>query len=75
MTFLSVLVAATAAFCLVAGVYKGGSSFLGVQVDPTLIGVAVTGALMSVATARARAISTFNRVTTSFGVFAGTLIT
>ncbi len=62
MTFLSGLVAATAAFCLVAGVYKGGSSFLGVQVDPTLIGVAVTGALMSVATARARAISTFLRI-------------
>lgn len=62
MTFLSACVAAAAAFCFVAGVVKGGSSILGVQFDPALIGVAVSGALMAVATARARAISTFLRI-------------
>jgi putative ATP-binding cassette transporter len=62
MILLSGLVAATAAFCFVSAIVKGGSSFLGLSADPTLIGVAITGALMSVATARARAISTFLRI-------------
>ncbi|MFN3889297.1 MAG: ABC transporter ATP-binding protein/permease [Beijerinckiaceae bacterium] len=62
MLFLSGLVAATAAFCFVAGVVKGGTPVLGLAVDPTLIGVAVTGAMMAFATSRARSISTFLRI-------------
>ena len=62
MIFLSGLVAATAAFCLVASLIKGGTSILGVSIDGALIGVAVTGALMAFTTARARNISTFLRI-------------
>lgn len=62
MIFLSGLVAATAAFCFIAAVVKGGASFLGLPVDGPLLGVGVTGALMVFATARAQGISTFLRI-------------
>ncbi|MDB5572279.1 MAG: transporter [Hyphomicrobiales bacterium] len=62
MTFLGLLVAAASALSLVAGFAAGGSSFLGLSVNGPLLGVALSGALLTLATLRAERISKFLRI-------------
>ncbi len=62
MILYTALVAASAFVCLAAAFVKGGGSFMGLPVDPGLLGVAVSGAALAVATWRAAAISAFLRI-------------
>ena len=62
MIFLSGLVAATAAVCLVASVVKGGSPVLGLSLNGQLLGVAATGVVLAFAMSRSRNISTFLKI-------------
>jgi len=62
MILFTALVAASSFVCLAAAFVKGGGPFLGLSVDPGLLGVAAAGAALAAATWRAAAISAFLRI-------------